>query len=201
MQSGVVRTCVGASIGLLMAAVVSGASQKQQWLGDGPEHGTPCAAGLVVIETDPGCPLEIEILEARCREAPHTIWARYALTNVGAKQIQGYVLRTSERYERHRNENKGYGAERLELGPGSRVENWATCCDKVGSEVSDAGSFTALVLRVSEVTFADGTVWRRPGGKRSPRGVAEPAVAPDAAQTDLICCRPTPLRRAAEPER
>ena len=108
------------------------------------------------------CPLEVEVLEAFCRPEPNTVWAHYAVRNVGTKQIQGYQIRTSERYERYRSDSQGYGAERLEFAPGGQVDDWATCCGRVEGTGGDPGRFTALVLMVTEVQFADGTVWRRP---------------------------------------
>jgi hypothetical protein len=123
MQTVATRVGRVVAVGILMTAVANGASQKQQWHGDGQEHGTPCAGGIVVVENDPGCPVEIEVLEARCREATHTIWAHYAVKNVSTKQIQGYELQTSERYERYRNDSKGMApsSSKWDRGVGSII--------------------------------------------------------------------------------
>ena len=162
MQSIALRVGGVAAVALLCGTAAVGGGQKQQWHGDGPEHGTPCADGLVSVELVQGCPLDIEVLEASCRPATNTIWVHYAIKNVGTKQVQSYSIRTSERYERFLNDNQGYGAERLEFIPGSQRDDWATCCDRLEVEIGDPGRFTQLVLIVTEVEFADGTVWRAP---------------------------------------
>ena len=159
MQNLMLRTA-GLAAALLFVAVASAHSQSPKWHGDGAEHCTPCADGVVSVARDADGPVEVEVLAAYCRPEKDTVWVHYAIRNVGETPIQAYEIETSERYERYRSESQGFGAEKLELAPGGQIERWAVCGGKVAADVSDPGRLTAVVLAVTKLRFTDETKWR-----------------------------------------